>query len=290
MKGVVSIGKSMLYIALAFAGFGVWSFIYPKIIAAIAYTLSLWKATGWRPKLKLNFEYWGEMLGYGKNVLFSNVIDYVLNNSSYILIGSMIGSTSLGIYTFAYDKSMMIVNNITYPITMISFPAFSRLKEHKEKLKNAFFKTIRLISIFTFPYALGQIILGREYINFVFGSKWSSAVIIFQILIVYSMLRSVGQCGMPMLQGVGKPHITLRLNLVYAPIFFLALYTGFHLGGIYGVGLASAIAGSLWALVYIGIVIKTLNWSVKDVYDAVGSSLFASLFMAGALLILKKLS
>ena len=68
----------------------------------------------------------------------------------------------LGIYTFAYDKSMMMVNTIAYSAMMISFPAFSRLQDHKEKLKEAYFKTLKFISLMAIPYSVGQIILEKN--------------------------------------------------------------------------------------------------------------------------------
>ena len=279
LEGCLSLMKSCLYVILAFAGFGVWSFIYPKVVSAVINVISLWKMSSWRPELKFHFEYWGEMFKYGKNVLFSNLIDYLINNSSFILIGRMIGPVSLGIFSFAYEKSMTVVNNIAYPISTISFPAFSKLQDHNQKLKNAFFKTVKSISIMTFPLAMGQIVLGPEYINVVFGEKWSSAIIIFQILIVYSLVRSICQCGTPILQSVGKPQIVLRWNLLYAPVFIFSLFVGSKFGDAYGVGVAMLVVGALGSLIYLGIVIKVLKWHLKDLYEVTNPALYCSLIM-----------
>lgn len=285
--GGLSSLKSILYMVLAFWGFGIWSFIYPKIITSIIGSVVIWNITGWRPKFKFNFKYWADMFKYGKNVLLSNLIDYSLNYSSYILIGSMLGAGTLGLYTFAYDKSMLILNNITYPVTMISFPAYSRLQNHKEKLKDAFFKSMKLISILTFPITIGQIILGPEYIKTVFGGKWHNSILIFQMLLIYSLLRSICQCGTPMLQGIGKPHVVLRWNLIYAPVFISSLYLGFKLGGMYGIAAATAIIGSIWAVAYVFIIVKELNWTIYDVYNVIKSSLYSSIIMGVVILPLK---
>ena len=288
LECVLNIIKSILYVVLALSGYGVWSFIYPKIVVAVIFVISIWNMSSWRPKLRFNLKYWAEMFNYGKNVLFSNLIDYFLNNSSYILIGGFMGSTLLGFYTFAYDKSMMVVNNIAYPVTMISFPAFSKLQNHREKLKEAFFKTVKFISFITFPCTMGQILLAPEYITTVFGSKWQNSIVIFQLILVYSMFRSVSQCGTPVLQGVGKASAVLKWNLIYAPVFILSLYLGYKSGGIYGVGLAASLVGSIGAFIYMLIVIKELKWSFNDLSNALKSSLISSIIMTTAIFALRE--
>ncbi|OGI17070.1 MAG: hypothetical protein A2287_02915 [Candidatus Melainabacteria bacterium RIFOXYA12_FULL_32_12] len=284
---ILGIIKSSLYMILALLGFGVWSFIYPKVIISVISTAILWNLTKWRPKLEFNFKYWIEMFRYGKNVLFSNIVDYFINNSSYILIGSLIGSTSLGIYTFAYDKSMMVVNNITYPVSMISFPAFSKLQDYKDRLKNGFLKTIKMISILTFPCAFGQVVLGPEYINTIFGHKWQASIVIFQMILIYSMLRSISQCGTSLLNGVGRPDITLKCNLAYAPIFIGSVYLGSKVGGLYGIGLVTSLVGSIWAIVFISIVVRKLKWRIGDIIDALKASFLSSIIMGAVIFLLK---
>jgi len=271
--------KSFLYIILAFAGCGVWSFIYPKIIIALTNVTCLLKMSKWRPKFKLDLKYWGEMFGYGKNVLFSNMIDYFINNSSYIFIGSMVGAASLGIYSFAYDKSMMLVNTLVYSASLISFPAYSRLQNHKKLLKDAFLKSIKLISLVSFPYSVAQMVIGPEYIRVIFGHKWSSSIILFQMLLLYTMIRTVSQGGNQLLQAVGKPAIVLKWNLCYAPIFILSLLIGYKLYGLYGIGIATTVTGIIGALTYIFIICKVLKWPVTDIVNTLLPSLASAVLM-----------
>jgi O-antigen/teichoic acid export membrane protein len=233
----------------------------------------------WRPKLKLDIKYWGEMFGYGKNVLFSNIIDYFLNNSSYIFIGSMVGAASLGIYSFAYDKSMMLVNTLVYSASMIIFPAFSRLQNHKSLLKEAFLKSIKLISFVSFPYSIAQIVLGPEYIKVIFGQKWTSSIVLFQMLLLYTMLRTISQCGNPLLQAIGKPNIVLKWNMIYAPVFITALFLGYKINGLYGIGFATTITGIIGALSYLFIISRVLKWRISDIYSVLLPSFVSSVLM-----------
>jgi len=280
--------NNILYVALAFAGFRVWSFIYPKVIIAVITVITLWNMTKWRPEFKLYFKYWGEMLNYGKNVLFSSIIDYLLGNSTYILIGSLIGATYLGLYSFAYDKSMIVINNITAPIISISFPAFSRLQNHQEKLKNAFFKSVKMISLVSFLFGFVQLALGNEFINVLFGSKWTPAVILFQIIVIYSMLRAIILSGSPLMEATGNPHIVLRWNIIYAPVYIGCIFLGYKLGGLYGIAAATTIVGVIGSLIYLGIIMRVLNWKLSEFYSTIKPALFSSA-ITGSLLFLMKI-
>jgi O-antigen/teichoic acid export membrane protein len=287
METTMNVLRNCMYIALAIAGFGVWSFIYPKIVHALISVIWLWKIERWRPKFSPQFHMWGEMLGYGKNVVFSNIIDYLLNNSSYIFIGSMVGSSFLGFYTFGYDKSMMIVNNIAYPAMMISFSSFARLQDHREKLKETFFKTIKLISIISFPYCIAQLILGQEFITAIYGNKWLFSVGIFQIILLFAMVRSITQSGVPVLQAIGKPEIVLKWNILYAPFYLFSIFIGFKINGLYGIAIFTTITGIAGSMLYLKIISGVLGWKYGDTLLNLYPSFVSSLIMGIILLFLK---
>ncbi|MDD3149377.1 MAG: lipopolysaccharide biosynthesis protein [Candidatus Gastranaerophilales bacterium] len=289
LEASLSILKSCLYVIFALLGFGVWSFIYPKIIHSVVNVVSLWKITNWRPKLQLKFEYWAQMLSYGKNVLFSNVIDYVINNSSYIIVGILIGSTSLGFFTFAYEKSMMIVNNITLPLAMIFFPTYSRLQNHPDKLKNVAFKTIKMIALFAVPYGIFQIIMGKEFITFVYGQKWLSSVFLFQILVLFSSFRAIMQCCNPILQAIGRPDVVLRWNMIYAPLYIGFIFLGYKLSNILGIAIAVAFIGILGTIIYMTIITKIMKWSMLEVLNTVKPA-FICAILSGIILYYLKTS
>jgi PST family polysaccharide transporter len=289
IEGGLNIVKNALFVILAFAGFKVWSFIYPKIIISALSTIVLWKMIKWRPKFEFNFHYWGEMFHYGKNVLCGNIIDFFLNNASQILIGGMVGSTLLGVYTFAYDKSMMTVNNISYPVMAITFPAFSKLQNELEKLRNAFFKTVRMVAFITIPYTISQIVLGHEYITVIFGPKWASSIFIFQVLLVFTMMRSICHSGNSLLQGLGRPDIVLKWNLSYAPIYLTSIYLGYKLHGIYGVAVAVSITGVISSIIYLIMLAKVLKCPPLTVIKIPLPSFICSLIAGVVMFALKEL-
>ncbi|MEI7473349.1 MAG: lipopolysaccharide biosynthesis protein [bacterium] len=287
LDATVNLGRTILSIILALMGFGVWSFIYPKIVGAIVNAISLWNMTRWVPSLNPCFKYWKDMFSYGKDVLLSNILDYCLNNSGYVLIGNYMGSVALGVYSFAQDKSMMVVNNIAFPVNMVTFPAFSKLQNEPEKLKSAFLNSLKLISIISFPYAIGQMVAGGEYISVIFGAKWHSSVLLFQIILCYAMLKSVTQTIGPILLGIGKSDVLVKLTLTYTPIYVASLFIGYKLANLTGVAIASSIVGVIGTFIFMSVLLKIQKWKFADVFENLAPAFNSSILMGLCILTVK---
>lgn len=289
LEALINLGKTTISIVLAIMGFGVWSFIYPKIIGAVFYAVSIFRMSPWIPSFNLYIKHWKEMFMYGKNALISNILDYCLNNSGYILIGNFMGSIALGMYSFAQDKSMMVVNNIAYPVNMITFPAFSKLQNEPEKLKGAFLNSLKLISIVSFPYAIGQIVAGGEYIHVLFGAKWASSVLVFQIVLCYAMCKSVTQTIAPILLGIGKSDVLLKLTLSYTPIYIGSLFIGYKMGSLIGVAIASSLVGVIGTFIFMYVLLKIQGWKFSDIFTNLSPAFWSSILMGMCILTVRNL-
>jgi O-antigen/teichoic acid export membrane protein len=66
-----------------------------------------------------------------------------------------------------------------------------------------------------------SIILAPELITLFLGEKWLNSVVIFQILAVWAMLRSIGNPVGSLIMALGKPKLEMQWNLLmmfYMPI------------------------------------------------------------------------
>lgn len=288
IESTINIFRSVLFVIFALLGFKVWSFIYPKVIVSIVNVIWLWKASDFRPKFRAYFHHWKEMFNYGKSVLLSGTIEFVLSNFNYIFVGGYIGSTALGLYSFAYDKSMMAVSNIAYPLSMIAFPAYARLQNETEKLKTHFYKTIKTISLLSIPYSMFVIAVGPQMVRFFYGEKWIGAILIFQIILFYSMFRSITHFATPLLQAIGKQDLVLRWNLVFAPVYIASIFLGYKVEGVIGIAVAASSLGVLGSFVYLYILAKSQEWSFKEVTNNIMPAMVSGVGLFLILLPFKK--
>lgn len=158
-------------IVMAFWGFGVWSLVARISITTIVGTTLMWFVTNWRPKWWFRWADVRELIGFGSDVLTSNLLAYFGRNADNFLIGKFISATALGYYTMAYNLMMFPVLRFAQVLSSVLFPALSRLQDDVEKIKSSWFRATRLIGAVTTPLMLGLIALAPQFVGVVYGEK-----------------------------------------------------------------------------------------------------------------------
>jgi O-antigen/teichoic acid export membrane protein len=98
IAGVLS---GVLGVALAFAGFGVWSLAVQQVSSALFRTISLWIFSPWRPAWLFSFGSLRQMFGFGSRLLFSDLINRIFDNIYALVIGKLFSATDLGFFSRA---------------------------------------------------------------------------------------------------------------------------------------------------------------------------------------------
>jgi len=222
------IGYACVAIGLALLGYGVWSIVYGQVISVALLTVFVWLVSDWRPSFNFDITVAKDLFGYGKHALAASIFVFIVTNIDDAIIGKIIGITALGFYTVAYSIATLPTTNITYLVTKVAFPMYSKLREDERVLKKAFLKTVNYVAMICIPVSFGIFILAPEIIHVVFGDKWSPSIPLLQILCVYALSRSLlASCGSVM-YAVGRPDINKNimfsasiLSTIMIPIFAL---------------------------------------------------------------------
>lgn len=277
-QGVIS---SVLTIVFALCGAGVWSFVYPPIIANVAYVIMRWWLCPWRPKLKVQWKLGKKLIGFGSNILGASLFDYINQNADFILVGMLMGGTRLGLYVFAYSLGTWIVQNISQTIAGVLFPTFASIQHEPDRARVMFLKLIRLISLVGFPIVCLQWAVAPLFVGSVYSTKWLPAVDAFRLIALYGMGRAVCAPGGTLISALGRPDINFKISAALSPILVTAIYLGSR-HGINGVALATAIAHGLFVWLYIVIPFKILRWNPMEAAQALAPAFVTSLIAAVA--------
>jgi O-antigen/teichoic acid export membrane protein len=258
-------------LVLAATGWGVWSLALPGLLAFPVSVLLTWRMCDFRPSRRLYREYWPHIFRYGRHVWGSDLVTFVNNNADYILIGKLLGATLLGLYSFAYAQSMMLVSLLIGVFSQVVFPIFARLQNQREELEAAYFRFLRMATAVIIPITFLQLIVADEFIRVLYGVKWTEAVTPFRCLLLYALGRSLALGAAEVLNAVGRPDRVFRYSLAMAPLFTLAVLVGAR-GGIVGVAAATGIVFGGSALILVGMVVRSLGWKWKSYGEAVQSA------------------
>ena len=223
-----------IVVAFAFAGLGVWSIVYARIISATLKTVLIWVACpGWvwlvpRP---WDWSLMRNLINYGGKSTTNGLIAYFHSNWDDWLVGRVLGTTALGFYSKAYDLSNQTLASLSRSmINGVFFPSYAKIKNDTRRLTRAYMKSLRFVLMLMFPMALGMLVVAPELVPIVFGEKWIPMILTLQIYSVLVLTRPISSNTYPLFMALGLPGYNVRagllLSVVMVPLALLFLNSG----------------------------------------------------------------
>ena len=265
-------------IVMAFMGFGVWSLVANVIGRDFIMVGVLWIVCAWRPKLHFALAEFRLFLGFSAQVLGNVGAVYVITNTDVTIIGRLLGSAALGVYSLALYVVKLPITRLSGIVAKVVFPAFSSVQDDLPSFKNAYLKAIKYISLLTFPMLAGLALFAHEFIAVFLGDKWIEMAPVLIILTPMAMLKSVGTLKGSVLMAVGRPDIELKWNLIYFVPLVALLYWGTRYG-LVGVAASFTILYVVTFPIIQQITNRQLAVSIREFCGAMSESLVATLIM-----------
>lgn len=205
----------------------------------------------YRPRLSFNLHQFRELFGFGKWVLGSSIILFLLHQGDDALVGKVLGITALGFYQLAYRLSNMPATEITHVISQVTFPAYSKLQDNLPKLREAYLKVLQFVAFLSFPIAGLIFALAPDFTKIFLGEKWMPMVPTMQALCIFGVIRSINGTMGSFFQGIGKPRMNTITSGIQLIIMAIIIYPLAIRWGILGVSLAIIIP-NCFPIVYLG--------------------------------------
>ncbi|PGV53350.1 lipopolysaccharide biosynthesis protein [Bacillus sp. AFS037270] len=227
-----------------------------------------------------------EMISYSSRILGSQIFIYFNNNIDYFLIGKLLGSKSLGLYTIAFQWSVLARFYIAGAISKVAFPEISKHKDDLDFVRNLYLNIISRTSFLTFPICIGLLIVAPEFIKIVYGDNWESAIPVLQVLLIAGMISSIINVGGAVFNGLGKPEIDMWLNIISFVFLGIAIFIGSNFG-ILGVALGILIRSLIFGFVQIYIINKTIRLPQIIYLNSLLPNLYSTIIMGVSLCIVR---
>ncbi len=278
--GSYVLGYLVVGIAAAFLDLGVWSLVaawhtYSLVACLLMYMYSPQPLVPRNPFKKLSIS------RFGMVIMFTNLLNWVIDSGPHVAIGRYLGATFLGQYTVANNLVRVPADHLVKNLQTVLFPLAARARDHDAGLRSAYLTVLSGVGLIAFPSFVFVAVLSQPLVLMLIGSQW---VVAAQVLTPLS-LAMIGHavealCG-PVLAGRGEPRVELRLKAVTLVLMIAVL----------AVTSSWSVAAVGWgvALVYFfrwiwmnGALMNRLDISARAMVDALlGPLLFAGL-TAGA--------
>lgn len=233
--GTLFYGATACFLALQ--GFGVWSFVAAIVVRELSWALMFWFIHGWRPLLKFSFAKFRELLAFAANCTGAGFLSYGINNFDNLMVGKFLGAVPLGYYNLAFNTVSQPETKITSQITNVIFPVYSMIKDDKERVRQAYLKTIKMITLITIPFVSILFVAAKDFVLVFYGSKWLAAVLPIKIMCLYGLMRALTSISSPVFLSQGRPDVELKITILRLAIFIGLVFYGIR-HGIVGVAVA----------------------------------------------------
>jgi len=243
----------------------VWALVIGYILGNVVRVIVSHKISEFTPKISFDIHKISELFSFGKWILASNVLVYILTQGDDILVGRVLGATSLGVYQMAYKLSNLPATEWSHLVAKLTYPAYSKLQDNFKKMKKAYTYSLKLTAFLSFPVSGAIFIFADPFTKLILGEKWLSIIPIMKILSVYGLLRSIGATTGVIFMALGKPEVRTRFQLFQVLIFSILIYPGIVKFGLHG---ASYIVTfySLFNYFMVFLIYRILDLDLKEIF------------------------
>jgi len=203
-----------------------------------------------RPHFRFKIVIFKEIFHLGKWITLSGIFSYLYLNIDNIVVGKILGATTLGIYDMAYKTSMLPISEITDVVGKATFPVYVKIVDQPARLRKAFIKTAALMTVFTIPAGLVLFFFPEIVISILLGNQWLAAAPILKLLAIYAIARSILTAPTSLFYGLGKQKIITSITLVNFIGLALTIYPFTQKWGMIG-ATGSVLFGTLLSIPFV---------------------------------------
>jgi O-antigen/teichoic acid export membrane protein len=267
-------------IALAFLFRNYWALVGGIVVSKIWRLGASYGMHPYRPRLSL--AEWRELFAFTKWLLLQNMLFFLKTRIDRIVIGKVLGATTLGLYTIAFDFANLVTSELMAPIRRALLPGFARLAAERERTRAMFLEVFGLTLWLGAPIAIGIGLLALPLVRVLLGEGWLEAVPLIQVLIISGFITLLSSCSHPIFLALNRPELPTVLSALSLVLLFPGLLVGTSHHGVLGAAVAVMVAQISVAIADSLVMMRLLQLGPAAIGAVAWRSIAASSLMAAA--------
>ncbi|MFC1649158.1 oligosaccharide flippase family protein [Patescibacteria group bacterium] len=219
------------------AGF-IWGMIAGATIEAIISHLLIKP----NPRLRFDRVKFSYILKNGKWVTGFGVLQYLYREGDDVVVGKLLGQTSLGLYQTAYKISTMPVREVADVVTRVTFPVYVKIAVDLPRLKKAFNRTFVLTVLTSSIFGVAIILFAAPIVKILLGEKWLEIVGLVKILAVFGVGRSIVNSFDSLFLATKNQKFITYTSLVGTIVMFVTIFPLIAIYELNGAGYATILS------------------------------------------------
>lgn len=264
LSGILADFAVAVFVAVIFKN--VWALVFGLLAGDFVRLIVSYFIHPYRPRLSLNLEKIRELFGFGKWILGSSILIFLITQGDDILVGKILGVTMLGFYQLAYQISNAPATGITHVISQVTFPAYAKIQDNLFKLKGVCLRVLRLTILLSLPISGLIFILGHDFTKIFLGEKWMPMVPALLVLCAFGIARTISGTMGFILYGIGKPKIETQISFIQLIVMAIIIYPLIIKWGLLGIALAVTIPSLLSLILIIRAAKRLVQFQYKGIF------------------------
>lgn len=212
-------------VAMALAGYGVWSLIARTLADKVSYVAGIWAVARWRPK-RPDFHGITALVRFGGTMFASSTVHFWSQNLAAIILGKFLGAETLGLFNVAYNLAIVPAQKVQSVLTTVLTSAYSMAQATVSRLRQHVYASLFSVGAVFVPMMLGMMAVGPNLIVVVYGQKWAAAGFMLSGLALVGLLKGFEHIIRSVLIATGTPGAILKILLVETAVATILLPAG----------------------------------------------------------------
>ena len=167
---------AVVAVSLAALGWGVWSMVAGMYASYIAWVVSLWMLTSWRPgRGHASFAMWRELARFGFPLVLAITGFRVRTAVESLVVGRVLSTSALGFFRYGRRIAQIPQIGIIEVGATSLFPAFSRIAGNRERFAAAYLRALHWSMVGGAAVMGLMIAAGEPAVVVLLGERWRGA-------------------------------------------------------------------------------------------------------------------
>lgn len=232
-------------VILAYNKFQIESFTWAVLLRGVTGLVLIYVLSPWKPGLGINKESAKKLTSFGVPFQVNSILALFKDDMLTVFLGKILTFTQIGYIGWAQKWAFIPLRFFMDNVNKVTFPAYSRLQDHKVELAKAIEKSIFFVTFLVYPSVFGMIAIAPQVVGLVpnYG-KWEPALPLLYLFAINALFSAVSTTFTNTLFAIGRPKIVLKLMAFWTAAIWLLTVPLVLKFGYIGVALASAIVAA----------------------------------------------
>jgi O-antigen/teichoic acid export membrane protein len=218
------LSSTVVALALALAGAGVWALVAQSLVLAVVSTSALWLSSSWRPSREWDWSESKKILSFSWKVLAASLLQQFRDRGEQFIIAGIGGTVLLGYWTIA-SRILQIMMDLTVTVLQsVTLPVFSRIREDPERLRRGYRQVLTATAVIVTPVVVIVSQTSEGLVPLVFGPQWLPTAHAASLVTLGGLAWAMNSFDRSLYQSFGRPGVDLILSAAIAVVQVVAVF------------------------------------------------------------------